>query len=135
MRTIKFRAWDRSRSDWHKFDNSQGNFEEEADDHATKLRIEDVTIWQGAPNLVFQQFTGLLDINGAEVFEGDLFGVNNLSGELEAVGEVIFDSDLAQFTIKYTNGGWAELWQHLGEKTNKAKEVIGNIYENEELLK
>ena len=81
------------------------------------------------------QYTGLKDKNGVEIYEGDLFGVTNLSDELEIVGEVIFDTDFAQFTIKYTNGGWAELWQHLQVETNKVKEVVGNIYEDKELLK
>ena len=83
---------------------------------------------------LLMQYTGLKDSNGKEIYEGDLFGVTNLSGDLEIVGEAIFDTDLAQFTIKYANGGWAELWQHLSERTNKAKEIIGNIYENPELL-
>lgn len=79
------------------------------------------------------QYTGLKS-EGAEIYEGDILGIDHAGGKLEPVGEVIFDTDFAQFTIKYRNGGWSELWIHLEERTNTGKEVIGNIYENPELV-
>lgn len=128
-RPLKFRAWDKDREEM--FDVDIINF--------VTRTVEGISQYKNITQLPFDgvilmQYTGLKDENGKEIYEGDLFGVRNLSDELEIVGEVIFDTDFAQFTIKYTNGGWAELWQHLSQKTNKAKEVIGNIYENQELL-
>jgi len=122
MRDIKFRIWDGKEmlNDWLVLSQALTMVV------ATQL---------ARSGIVVMQYTGLRDKNGKDIYEGDLFGIKNRSGELEIVGEVIFDTDLAQFTIKYTNGGWGELWQHLIAPTNKAKDVIGNIYENPDLTK
>ena len=66
------------------------------------------------------QFTGLPDKNGKEIFEGDIVIWDN---ELEP-NEVYFDETTTQFTTKKR---W--LWPNL-EFVN----VIGNIYDNPELL-
>lgn len=113
MREIKFRAWDSSNNkmmaDW-------GN---------VMLRV---------PHLTYMQYTGLNDksFNEVEVYEGDLFGESGSEG-IEVFGEVYFDADFAGFCVKYPSGGWTTLGEHLLEKQNH-REVIGNIYENPELL-
>ena len=124
MREIKFRGWNKLQ----------------------KIMIANPVLPSGWLNAMFvddagwhtgttyMQYTGLKDTEGVEIYEGDLFSVTNPDDSVEVVGKVIFDTDFAQFTIKYTNGGWAELWQHLSELKNKAREVTGNIYENPELL-
>lgn len=87
-------------------------------------------------NLIAEvQFTGLRDesFSKVEVYEGDLFGKSDSNG-VEVYGEVYFDTDFAGFCVRYPNGGWTTLGEHLLNKQNY-REVIGNIYENPELLK
>lgn len=72
------------------------------------------------------QATGLLDKNGKKIFEGD---ITKDSTGLCLVG---WNKDLASFCLR--RKGWA--FQHFfGEAVDPTDvEVIGNIYENSELL-
>lgn len=128
-RPIRFRAWDRKNgkmyesagitphgdflyavknpkggSSWHQFDD---------------LHIEQERVYH--PNdIVLMQFTGLHDKNGKEIYEGD---VVTLGGVMN-------------YEIKFIRGGFAvdfkDGHRYLGQFANP--EIIGNIWENPELL-
>lgn len=74
------------------------------------------------------QFTGLTDVNGKKVFEGDIVSINKLLG----VYVVKYDCEQCRFSM-YKDG----IYEQAGfnKDTIKNYEVIGNIYENPELLK
>lgn len=75
---------------------------------------------------ILMQSTGLKDKNGKEIFEGDILGTKD--GLLNGVIE--YRSDLGMWTnslIRYNN------FERLCNVAN-SKEIIGNIYENRELL-
>jgi len=77
-------------------------------------------------HLVIMQSTGLKDNNGKEIFEGDVLGTKD--GLLNGVVE--YRSDLGMWTnslISYNN--FERLCNVAG-----GREIIGNIYENPELL-
>ena len=69
------------------------------------------------------QFTGLHDLNGKEIYEGDI--INLKFGELNANLVVKWDKYMG---LKYHNGGWTSLVH-----VDTHGEVIGNIFENPEL--
>jgi len=72
----------------------------------------------------WMQFTGLLDKNGKEIYEGDLIK----DSDSNYIGEVIFDEDSLCFTTKFQdNDLWGFIPRH--GKDNHC-EVIGNIYAN-----
>ena len=75
------------------------------------------------------QFTGLLDKNGKEIFEGDILRHNN------SLYYVKFSSN--QFVLLLKQVGSKTNWRSLEWCNNVKKyiEIIGNIYENPELLK
>jgi len=83
------------------------------------------------------QYTGLLDKNDKEIYEGDLFG--KMGGDIERPDEyemharVYFDVDLASFVVDAFNGGWQYLDVYLRDRTT-SREVIGNVHENPELI-
>ncbi|KKM14928.1 hypothetical protein LCGC14_1701140, partial [marine sediment metagenome] len=76
--------------------------------------------------LIWMQFTGLKDKNGKEIFEGDVLQINPKGLKYFIVQSFILDT--------YT------LWKMIAERLNNPMkkytkiEVIGNIYENPELL-
>ena len=78
---------------------------------------------------VLMQSTGMKDKNGVEIFEGDLVEHDdNLNGDWETFEacEVVYDKDYAQFCFKWDAGNFLTDYRNLN--------VIGNIYENPELL-
>ena len=74
-------------------------------------------------NPVLMQFTGILDKDGSEIYEGDILEFP------EGVAKVVWED--AAFAVE-SPGSEAVDWIHSSEY--KAAKVIGNIYENPELF-
>jgi len=84
----------------------------------------------------FEQYTGLKDKNGKEIYEGDIVkhqkvmsSNQNLFGTTECNGVVEWDDENTGY---YPFNNYERLWdlRHLAKEI----EVIGNIHENPELL-
>jgi uncharacterized phage protein (TIGR01671 family) len=135
MREIKFRAWDGKKmlnnvgvhpfiiqALWQDKDNSM----KESDDGAYLISPSFTTYH-------IMQFTGLYDLNGKEVYEGDLLCLWNGSRILEVrwgrVGWVLF-GDLFK-KLGFPDGD--DCSEYHTKSYLRECEVIGNIYENHDL--
>jgi len=74
------------------------------------------------PDLKFMQYTGMHDKNGKEIYEGDILKSTQKNYCLRM--QVRYDNGCFYPVGTFNILGWSEEW-----------EVIGNIYENPELLK
>lgn len=79
------------------------------------------------PDGVLMQSTGLKDLNGVEIYEGDI--VTNCIEDV--TGFVYFDAKQLQIVISGKNKNW----YMCGNNTFRNCEVIGNIYENPDIMK
>jgi hypothetical protein len=122
MREIKFRAWDKTNKvfyTWGFVKEKQG------------------LIFKGIPNLtipmeelqsISQQFTGLKDKNTKEIYEGDI--IEYKAKDCTHTAKIIIGvSEDGEYGVLIGNSILRK-----ADKINESCEVIGNIYENPELL-
>ena len=76
---------------------------------------------------IYMQFTGLKDKNGKEIYEGDIVTLYDPYTKSQHITEVIWDDVNCRFAMKYTFVDFDFL-------ITDEIEVIGNIYENSELI-
>ncbi len=120
MRTIKFRAWDKEYKEILPMDL----FKEEW------LDMDDY--WET------MQFIGLPDINGKDIYEGDILKIRDVSFGYEYIGVINYDNDSYSYLIGIIDGGETMPKCKHGVsflKMHHSFEVIGNIYENKDYLK
>ncbi len=72
------------------------------------------------------QFTGILDKNGKEIYEGDIVVFDGLSNREDKV--------VGEGEVNFICGAFGVDAYYLHELKNTRLEVIGNIYENPDLL-
>ena len=116
MREIKFRAWD-NQNNRMLFAGFHDRNWYSSNDLAICSRLP-----SNSSTMTLMQYTGLTDKNGKEIYEGDIY-------EAEYAGS---SCGIYRNKIYWKCDGWwfanapMNCWEH--------GEVIGNIYENPELL-
>ena len=133
MREIKFKIWD---SDRHKMHDGI---------EITKECYCDIIADHSLNSLIWLEFTGLHDKNGKEIWEGDILKVeSDMVGFMSGIPTgnksvrfytVVWVDEYSHFTTKREDGCIENGFGLRKEHSAKWFEVIGNIYENPELLK
>ena len=86
-----------------------------------------------ASDFILMQSTGLKDKNGSEIFEGDI--VKYKSGCYTYTEEVAYNKNFSGFGVRDANTDIIFTFWVLAENVDLSSlEVIGNIYQNPELL-
>lgn len=152
MREIKFRAWHKEYKamiPWklfvelfeglkigvtdrmiHKVNDFSGEVERELSPFANYKDYRGINIFEH-PDFEIMQYTGLKDKNGKEVFEGDIICKNP-----NFKFTVVWKDNWAKFCL-YANflvKGAVKKTAFMSIQQVQRMEIIGNIYENPELL-
>jgi uncharacterized phage protein (TIGR01671 family) len=126
MREIKFRVWSKDRKMFVMDGMSVEDIQEDATHsvHLPMLIKQEECVWQ--------QYTGLKDKNGKEIYEGDLINFSWQAGHKEFYEcknqEVFYNNECASFVF-----GKDEICM-LDRVVYDTLEVVGNVFENPELL-
>lgn len=126
MREIKFRAWDKNASRIYQVN------------HIDNLNnSKEICCWTNEIEggyrfnpLNLEQFTGLHDKNGKEIYEGDIVEFKTL----KMSKNLGFENELVHDVVKYSDYSEWLVGNSLLSRIVNDSEVIGNIHENPELL-
>lgn len=125
MRVIKFRAWDSENRQM--LDVQELNFEDCFYGGEMQIKTTMYNDYFDYREMPLMQYTGLKDKNGKEIYEGDIVKLGTYTK-----GVVEYSNKYAQFIIINTKTIEYEC-EPLGDY--EKIEVIGNRYDNPELLK
>ena len=124
MREIKFRCYDRFKQRWSNYKINDGTL---------YFMDKNTGVWYGSYNKRYKDFnlmqcTGLKDKNNKEIYEGDIL----LDRNNKKPYKVIFKN--GSFRAEF-EGDFEEYSFDLIDVVAQGCEIIGNIYENPELIK
>lgn len=140
MREIKFRAWNGREFVSDRYNHS--HFISIKDGKLIQVEHDDVCpegVVYGKPDaVVIQQYTGMKDVNGVEIYEGDYVSIfDRDDNEYMMCGVVKFGfRGYPGFDI-YTRGGntYSDEFNTFTYDDDLYFKVVGNICQNPELLK
>lgn len=126
MREIKFRAWDKEEEKMvpaiHIFINGTGVvWENQREGFEGTDDLNSTNKWE------IMQFTGLEDVLGNDLYEGDI------CRDEDGLGVIYWDKDCWMYGFVLFDSSYKSDGYMLREMADDC-EVIGNIYENPELL-
>lgn len=121
---IKFRAWDKEDKAY-----TANEYLVEIVPDGTDFDLVSSVDFDDSTGLVIEQFTGLTDANGKEVYEGDIIKSNYKYAQPKVSLVIREDGNSYIVGEDMATGNEMLVSDHIGEI-----EVIGNVHENSELL-
>jgi len=119
-REIKFRAWDGKKMKYEVFPTGDNSICYWIGNPDVELNFHD----SGSFKWKIMQFTGLHDKNGKEIWEGDILKWEYWPYEDHVIENIVVEYKNGRFSVPYSECD-----------TIDSIEVIGNIYDNPELIR
>ena len=128
-RQLKFRCWDKLAKQFTYPDKGyQGHYV-----LTLNGQFQNLQNGSGGDEYVVQQWTGLKDSKGIDVYEGD--AINFLHEKKYVKSEVVYASKFGMFVVVLEPNEKNEILTYKSLFDVGEFEVVGNIFENSELLK
>ena len=133
MRDIKFRIWDGAKNEWLASSNKDALPYYGFALVGEVMTVQSPPVWSLDEGNVVEQFTGLKDRNGTEIYEGDICSFTSKTGK--HVGTVEWTDDLAGFGLRMVKNNFLYTFSELDTMGVNLDmlEVIGNVHKDSEL--
>jgi uncharacterized phage protein (TIGR01671 family) len=128
-RQLKFRVWDKlaERMIYPHNDNQQHFIID------LNGRFHNLQNGSGGDDYVIQQYTGLTDSNDDPIYEGDILK-NHYDVGNNIIGQVLYESDHGGYIFQWKRKGRGQDYKNLNCDVAFESVIVGNIFENSELL-
>lgn len=127
-RELKFRAWDSERNT---YDHEELLLAPNGDILASRWQ----ELCEPESEYIIEQYTGLKDKNGKEIYEGDIVMLSGrVAKNKSTIYKVVWDSFLTGFDLISLEPNKSDVGYLNETETENRYEVIGNIHDNPELL-
>jgi uncharacterized phage protein (TIGR01671 family) len=131
-REIKFRAWDKKKKKWVQL-NDETRIGFYLSQEQDKIEVYILRLGFDYKNLVLMQYTGLKDKNGKEIYEGDVLANREVHGD-SFYCLVEYQLDGFYGTTYPSRNHSMPLHTIMTYEGAEYNEIIGNIYENPNLI-
>lgn len=121
----KFRAWDKRFSEFVEdfFVSEDGKIYKKTKDTGYGIAISRET----SDKIILMQSTGLKDLNGIVIFEGDIVKI------FDSLYTVFYNISEGSYQLEPHDERWVVDYMS-NFSSEESLEIVGNIYENKELL-
>ena len=139
MREIKFRCWDTENKQMLKV--QELDFEDTFYGGRLSIRVDMYNDYFDMEDMILMQYTGLKDKNGKEIYEGDIAKITEKKNILKhkvipmkpIIAEISWSEEYLAYILITTSV--KDAFENLADYLEEYDiEVIGNIYDNPELL-
>lgn len=136
MREIKFRVWNSVLNEYRKLDMNSGEQNLGMGFEVMGGINSNITTIYHSVGDVIEQYTGLKDVNGVEIYEGDIVNVSWPLSELKGRNHAIGYSEVKDGHPVSEAIDWYEDVSRLIQTHDNGGQitVVGNCFENPELL-
>lgn len=126
MREIKFRAWDKELEKWANYSIT---------DNRLEFYVQKIDRWridQRGKRFILSEYTGKNDVNGEDIYEGDVIKAISFA---RWIGVVEYSDENQAFIFDDLDKKYRGKSTVFMNQFDDGFEILGNIYENPELLK
>jgi uncharacterized phage protein (TIGR01671 family) len=120
-RQLKFKVWNKKSNEW-------------CGTIGLNETISHNELEYDTDDLVFVQYTGLNDSNDDPIYEGDILK-NHYDVGNNIIGQVLYESDHGGYIFQWKRKGRGQDYKNLNCDVSFESVIVGNIFEQSELLK
>ena len=133
-REIKFRVWDVENKEM--LEVQELDFEPTFYGGRIAIRPDQYNDYFDTEDMILMQYTGLKDKNGKEIYEGDIVKITNKNSKVipikPLIAQIVWSEEYLAYILITTSV--KDAFENLGDYIDYDIEVIGNVWEDSDLL-